>query len=249
MVKRVLVLCLAVMAAVTVACSSDAGTDAVESTDTSGDTVGGSASPTGEPTPPRLPDDFTWIGRYVVPDLDVEVPFTWNGRGGDFQMIAGGEGEAIHFTNLIYDGHLYTLTYEWPDVPRNPCSYVGPFTVEEFNEGLAEASLVGRETLHGEPDRLVDHYRSTSVLDLPADTLPAMDGAPQLRLPLMAADIYVGVEDPDVFWQVLHFGLQNLYDPDLDEWIVIDEATPLAGEVSLPDECAVARAQAEGDAP
>lgn len=43
------------------------------------------------PTPPELPDDFSWTGRYLVPDLDVEVPFIWNGRDGDFQMTAGAE--------------------------------------------------------------------------------------------------------------------------------------------------------------
>lgn len=231
---KILVLC-AVVAAAAVGCSSDGDRSAEAGATTTTQAIG-------EPTPPELPEDFTWTGRYVVPDLDVEVPFTWNGRGGDFQMIAGGEGEAIHFTNLIYEGQLYTLTYEWPGVVRQPCSHVGPFTVDEFNEGLAGASFVGRETLHDDPDRVVNHYRSTSVLDLPPGLVPGLDASVQVRLPLMAGDIYVDVDDHHTFWKVLHFGLQNLYDPDLDEWIVIDEVQPVAGEVTLPEECAAASA-------
>ena len=29
------------------------------------------------PSPPKLPQNFRWKGRYIVPDLDVNVPFTW----------------------------------------------------------------------------------------------------------------------------------------------------------------------------
>src|SRR5690606_11830923 len=113
---------------------------------------------------------------------DVEVPFTWQGRGGDFQMIAGAEGEPIHFTNVLADGELYTLTYDWPGVPRLPCSPVGSFTLEDLNAGFADASFVGRETLHGQHTREVNHFRAVSVVDLPPGDLPV------LRLPLMAAD-------------------------------------------------------------
>lgn len=194
-----------------------------------------------DPAPPTLPDDFTWTGRYLVPDLDVEVPFTWHGDGGDVQMVAGGEGQPIHFTNVISDGQLYTLTYEWPEVPRHPCSHVGPFTVDELNEGFAGASFVGRETLHGDPDREVHHFRSTAVWELPTDLLPPMEGVPQLRIPVMSGDLYVDVDDPGTIWRLLHFGVQNLYDPHLDEWIFIDEAKAVAGPVTLPEECTAAR--------
>ncbi len=227
---KTLVLCFALVAGAA-ACSNDGGS---------------SAEGAGDASPPQIPADFTWTGRYVVPDLDVEVPFTWNGRGGNFQMVAGGEGLPIHFTNLIYDGQLYTLTYEWPGVPRNPCSHVGPFTVDELNAGLAEASFVGRETLHGEQIREVNHFRSTSVWEVPAELMPQGEGVPQLRIPLMAGDIYVDVDDPTTFSKILHFGVQNLYDPDLDEWIIIDHAEPVAGEVTLPDECAAALAATAG---
>ena len=44
--------------------------------------------------------------------MGVELPFSWHGNAGNVQMIAGGENHPIHFTNLIYDGLLYTLTYK-----------------------------------------------------------------------------------------------------------------------------------------
>lgn len=232
MFKILAVCCSLALAAV--ACSNDE-TSASDSTEpAAGD------SPASDPAPPELPEDFTWTGRYLVPDLDVEVPFSWHGDGGNFQMIAGGEDHAIHFTNILYDGTLYTLTYEWPEVPRNPCSNVGPFTLEELNEGFAEAQFVGRETHHDEQTWEVNHFRSTSVLEIPAELVPELESPVQLRIPLMAGDIYVDAEDPNTFRKILHFGLQNLYDAQLDEWMVIDEAEPVAGEVDLPEECAEA---------
>lgn len=235
---------IAIVLLSTVACSGGDNSSA-EDSDATGPPTSSSAvdeQTQFDPMPPELPDDFSWTGRYLVPDLDVDVPFTWNGRDGDFQMIAGGEDEVIHFTNLIYEGELYTLTYDWPDVARGPCSHVGPFTVSEFNEGLTQASYVGRETLHGEPDRMVHHYRSTAVLELPAGIVPELDDITELRLPLMAGDVYVDADDHTTFRMVLHFGLQNLYDPDLDEWFVVDDTEPVASEVVLPEECAAASA-------
>jgi hypothetical protein len=51
--------------------------------------------------PPQLPRDFQWEGRWIVSDLGVDVPFTWQGKDGNVQMIAGGEEDEIYFTNLI----------------------------------------------------------------------------------------------------------------------------------------------------
>ncbi|MGH3491375.1 MAG: hypothetical protein ACRDP8_26075 [Actinopolymorphaceae bacterium] len=50
-------------------------------------------------------------GRSIVRDLGIDVPFTWQGRDGDSQMVAGGPDHPIWFTNLIYHNTLYTLTY------------------------------------------------------------------------------------------------------------------------------------------
>jgi hypothetical protein len=36
---------------------------------------------------------------------------------------------------------------------------------------------------------------------------------------------------------VLHFGFQNLYDPNLDEWINMHTFKHGAGEVTLPPAC------------
>lgn len=206
---------------------------AVETSTSEGSTRAETASP---PAPPEVPRDFTWTGRYQVPDLDLEVPFTWHGADGDFQMIAGGEDHPIHFTNLIHDGTLYTLTYEWPEIPRMPCSNVGPFTLEDLNAGLADAAFVGRETLHDVDSVEVNHFRSTGVLEVAPEDLGISD-VPVIRIPLMSGDIYVEAEDSTVFRKVLQFGVQNLYDAQLDEWMVIDTATTEPGRVVLPDEC------------
>ncbi|MEO6989259.1 MAG: hypothetical protein ABI239_11495 [Aquihabitans sp.] len=215
------------------ACSGSADDDAEDTTTTTA--VPATAI---EPSPPQLPDDFTWTGRYLVPDLDVEVPFTWNASEGDMQMIAGGEDQPIHFTNVIHDGALYTLTYEWPNIPRMPCSPIGPYTLDDLNAGLAEASFVGAEILEELEPRSVFHYRSASAIEVPPEVLGLPEDAPVARVPIMSGDIYVDREDPSVIWKLLHFGVQNLYDVDLDEWIVIDEVSDAPGEVTLPQECA-----------
>lgn len=226
-------LCVFTLVVLGAACSS--GDESAEGEAASGTTAQHAAPAGADPTPPSLPEDFTWTGRYVVPDLDVDVPFTWHGADGNFQMVAGGADEPIHFTNLIVDGELYTLTYVWPDVPRTACSHVGSFTVDEFNEGLEAASYVGRE-IH-DTGQVLDHFRSVGVLELPEGIAPELEEITTLRLPLMAADIYVDAEDHSRFAKVLHFGVQNLYDPDLDEWMIIEQTETTPGTVELPAEC------------
>jgi hypothetical protein len=53
----------------------------------------------------------------------------------------------------------------------------------------------------------------------------------------MEGDFYVDQEDSSKFWKVLHFGLQNLLDPALDEWAVMQKFKDTAGEVTFPAEC------------
>lgn len=206
--------------------------------------AGPGTSVAGAPRPPVLPANFTWTGRYVVPDLDAEVPFTWHGRDGNFQMVAGGDEHPIHFTNILHDGTLYTLTYKWPGVPRNPCSNVGPFTLADLNKGLESSRFVGAEILEDHGERRVNHFRAGVVWEPPPSLTGTIPGVPQIRIPIMAGDIYVDREDPTRFWKVLQFGLQNLYDKNLDEWIVIDQIDPGPGTVTLPEECASATAPA-----
>lgn len=201
------------------------------------------------PPPPRLPRNFSAKGRYVVRDLGVDVPFTWEGSGGNSQMIAGGEQYPIHFTNVISDGHLYTLTYKWPGIARRPCSPVGPFTLAALNTFLASSRYVGVETIEDSKPRRVHHFRVGVVWEPPPEVLPpglitpvggappSGEGQPTLRLPLMLGDFYVDAKDPTTFWRVLHFGLQNLYDAQLDEWMLIDTFSYRAGTVTLPAEC------------
>jgi hypothetical protein len=193
-----------------------------------------------DPPPPQLARNFTWTGRYEVPDLGVEVPFTWNGNDGNLQMIAGGESSPIHFTNLIYDGTLYTLTYKWPGVERRPCSPLGPFTLNDLNMALESSRFVGAEILERREPIPVNHFRVGVVWEPPPEVIPPIPGISNLRIPVMSGDIYVDREDPSKFWQVLQFGIQNLYDPEQDEWIRIDRIEDDPGAVELPDECATA---------
>ena len=107
------------------------------------------------PPAPQLPQDFQWEGRWIVSDLNIDVPFTWQGKEGNSQMIAGGDEYEIHFTNLIYNDRLYTLTYKWPgieppadDPGKLPhCSCLGEFTLDVLNTCLENLRYVGAETL------------------------------------------------------------------------------------------------------
>ncbi|MEW2381319.1 hypothetical protein AB0873_04390 [Micromonospora sp. NPDC047707] len=186
-----------------------------------------------EPRPPRLPADFHGAGRYIVRDLGIDVPFTWEGRNGDSQMIAGGPQYPIWFTNLIYRDTLYTLTYKWPNIPLEPpqpCHRVGFFNRHMFNDLLKTARFVGPEILQGHHDRHVHHWRVGVVA---GSTQPGVFP----RIPLALGDVYVDQRDPSRWRQVLHFGIQNLYDPALDEWFTMDTFRHLPGQVTLPDRC------------
>ena len=184
------------------------------------------------PKAPRVPLNFRGGGRYIVPDLGVNVPFTWTGSNGNSQMVAGGPQSPIWFTNLIYQNNLYTLTYRWPGLPPDhPCSRIPGFNLGTLNQGLSTSTFVGREILRVvHRRRVVNHWRVSVVL-----------GPPQpgetIRIPLAEADFYVDRGDPAKIWQVLHFGLQNLFDPALDEWIRMRNFRQRPGQVVLPPEC------------
>lgn len=196
-----------------------------------------------DPEPPRLSRNFSWEGRYIVPDLvdpetgklGVDVPFIWNGSNGNVQMIAGGEEYPIYFTNLIYEDHLYTYTYKWPGLqpeflpPLERCDPID-FTFEDLNALFATSFFVGAEILEEKKSRYVNHFRlSIALPPLPPGFYP--------RLPFLSADIYVDQEDSSKIWKLLHFGLQNIYAPNLDEWIVIHKMDNCPGEVVLPRAC------------
>ncbi len=193
-----------------------------------------STNATGPPPAPQLPRDFQWEGRWVVSDLGVNVPFTWQGNDGDVQMIAGGEEHEIYFTNVIYDGYLYTLTYKWPEIvpprPDDDCVCLGQFDLDVLNACLAKSRYVGAEILEETEPRSVHHFRIGVVLEFTPPPMPD-------RFALMTGDFYVDQEDSTKFWKVLHFGYQNLLDPALDEWAVMDKFEDTPGEVTLPAEC------------
>lgn len=196
-----------------------------------------------KPAPPQLPRNFFWKGRYVVPDivdprtgeLGIDVPFTWCGNNGDVQMIAGGENDPIHFTNFIYQGYLYTYTYKWPGLqpeflpPLESCAPLFKFTLEDLNALLATSTFVGPVIL--ENGQKVNHFR------LPIVTPPPQPPGFYIRLPLILGDFFVDCDNPKKFRQVLHFGIQNLYAPHLDEWIFIHKFKKTPCKLQLPPLC------------
>jgi hypothetical protein len=216
------------------------------------------------PSPPQLPANFDWVGRYIVPDMNVDVPFTWVGRNGASQMTAGGDHDPIHFTNVIIHGHLYTLTYRWrgiPDNVLNVCHDAGAYSLATYNRWLRTSAFVGPEILGGSPPRAVNHFRAV-IVEQPfgaqggqESLLPPVGATPNLvppasgtattttqpglpfRFPVMEADFYVARSNSQRFVKVLHFGWQNYYDRNMDEWISVEHFSSRPGNVVLPTEC------------
>lgn len=197
---------------------------------------GVSAKQTKSPKPPKIPKNFDAKGRYLVPDLGINVPFTYRGNNGNLKMVAGGKNQPIWFMNIIYgrpgkQKKLYTVTYRWPGVTQNvPCGAIGNFSRQSLNAWLARSSFVGREILQGSPNRYVNHWRVTA-------TFPALPPGNFFRLPIALGDIYTDQKNPTTWWKVLHFGFQNLYDPELDEWFELKTFKHRPGKVSLPKGC------------
>lgn len=114
--------------------------------------------------------------------------------------------------------------------PFRRCDRVGSFSLQMLNEVLKTARFVRPEILQGTPDRSVDHWRVGVVA---GSTLPGKE----FRVPIALGDIYVDQRDPSQWWQVLQFGFQNLYDPQLDEWFTMTSFNHQPGQVTLPKRC------------
>lgn len=189
--------------------------------------------PKGTPSPPKLPKNFQGRGTYVVPSLGktgTTVPFWWNGKNGNFRMVAGSRKHKIWFTNAVINGNLYTYTYKWPGIPSVPCEPIPGASRTGFNKAVkAAASFVGPETIFTSPSRQVSHWRMGGAFT-------PFDGVP-IRFPLAQADIYVDKNDSRIWRQVLHFGYQNLYAKDLDEWIQLKSWKLKPGKVKMPGAC------------
>lgn len=187
-----------------------------------------------DPPPPQIPQDFQWRGRYFVKDLGYDVSFSWQGNDGDLQMIAGGDNEQIHFTNLIFQNNLYTVTYKWPGIVDSPedaeCVCLGQLPLATLNRCLASSRFVGEEQLIGDKPPRVNHFRVGVVFGF-ASTAPAA------RLAIMEGDIYVEPHNSSRIRKMLHYGYQNVLDPALDEWLRIDKIKNKPGEITLPPEC------------
>lgn len=185
------------------------------------------------PNPPRLPRNFQGEGRWIVRDLGINVPFRWVAEDGDMKMVAGGRRHPIWFTNVIYHNTIYTLTYKWPGLTEHPCSQIpGYFNLFMLNQFFRTSRFVGREIMvgHGNPRRHVNHWRAGIVWP------PAPPGN-FLRFGFALGDIYVDQGNRGRVWQLLQFGVQNLYDPELDEWARMDSFEHRPGSVTLPARC------------
>ena len=191
-----------------------------------------------DPPPPRLPRRFYWKGRYVVPDLvdqstgklGIVVPFVWFGRNGNIQMIAGGPKHPIYFTNYIRNNRLYSYTYKWPGLVPRPQAKNAPLfrlSLNDFNDFLRTSRFAGTEILDGKTRRRVNHFRASIVL-------PTLPSGNYFRVPILLGDFYVDPKDPTLFRQILHFGYHNLYDPELDEWIILDQFSRRGGRFVYP---------------
>ncbi len=182
-----------------------------------------------KPKPPQLPRNFKGKGRWLVPNTNTSVPFKWRGKNGNFIMKAGGPNYKIHFVNLIYKKHFYTYTYKWPGIPDPvACTPVPGISLKWLNKQLRkESRFVGREVLQGSPDRYVNHWRIGVVLQIPG----------VIFLPINIGDNYVDQQNNKQWWQILGFGFQNAYDPDLDEWGKMDSWKFKPGKVKLPKVC------------
>ena len=147
-------------------------------------------------------------------------------------MVAGGPQYKIWFTNIVYNGNLYTYTYHWPHIPSVPCEPIPGASLRGFNDLLKQEShFVGPEILQRDRSRAVNHWRLGTALTL-------IPGLPvPIRTPIAQADIYVDQRNPQAWWQVLHFGYQNLYVKNLDEWIKLDSWELKPGPVKLPGVC------------
>lgn len=193
---------------------------------------------TGTPVlPPQIPRNFQWEGRWIVSDLGVDVHFTWQGNDGNLQMIAGSDAEEIHFTNLIYNGFLYTLTYKWPGVvpPNCPeCVCLGRLTLDELNLCLQSSRYVDTVMLmnNGTETRrqFAHHFRVAVVVPVAPPPNP-------FTFAVMEGDFFVDRNDSSKVWKLQHFGYQNVLDPALDEWMEIDRFSDTPGNVTLPLSC------------
>ncbi len=108
------------------------------------------------------------------------------------------------------------------------CTPVPGISLKWLNKQLRkESRFVGREVLQGSPDRYVNHWRIGVVLQIPG----------VIFLPINIGDNYVDQQNNKQWWQILGFGFQNAYDPDLDEWGKMDSWKFKPGKVKLPKVC------------
>ena len=202
----------------------------------------------------KLPRDFVAKGRYIVPDLGIDVPFTWEGHDGDSQMIAGSDDvpdplHQRHRRRTALHADVQVARARAAPLLRGRRVHPGG-----FNQFLATSRYAGAEILVGKPNRRVHHFRAGVVWEpppsvVPPDVLTPVGGTPDIGTggrrsgaadPAHARRLLRRPRRPDDVPPVLHFGVQNLYDAELDEWMVMKTFRHRPGTVDLPDECKTA---------
>lgn len=90
-----------------------------------------------------------------------------------------------------------------------------------------QSSLVGPETIFAAPMYQLRRW-------LMSEAFTSFNGVP-IRFPLAQADTHVDRHDHWILWHVLHFGYQNPYARELDEWIQLKCWKLKRGKVKCPE--------------
>ena len=126
---------------------------------------------------------------------------------------------------LAAAGHVYLNASDGDADGARMAADIGPGATvmgDFWHMGLEETSFMGAFICAG---KLLTHVH---IAGLKQRIIPGVN--PE-------ADIYVDQNDRTTVWQLLHFGLQNLYDPNLDEWIKMTSWQHKPGRVVVPKVC------------
>ena len=185
-----------------------------------------------DPAPPRLPANFRARGRWVVRSLGITVPFTWRSENGNSRMVAGGKHYPIWFVNLIYHNRLYTLTYKWPGVDDHRCVlFPGYFTRQHAQRGPARIAVRRPRGPAGQT-RTAASTTGGSASSSPSCRRATTSGS-RSRSPTSTSGRATGRAGGSCSSSAF----QNLFDPELDEWGMLDRFRLEPAPVSLPNRC------------
>ena len=185
-----------------------------------------------DPAPPRLPANFRARGRWVVRSLGITVPVHLAQR--ERQQPDGRRGQAL--PDLVCEpdlpqpalhAHLQVARGRRPPLRPGP----GLLHPEHAQRGPARIAVRRPRGPAGQT------RTAASTTGGSASSCPRLPPGNHLRFPIALADVYVGQGNRSRWWQLLQFGFQNLLDPELDEWGMLDRFRLEPAPVSLPNRC------------